>query len=107
MRRQTIFTASQPTKKPSAGLFRKANRYIGNLAPMPGVFPDYPAPIIRYAGDEREMVLMRWGMPPPPKFGGPPVTNMRNTSSPHLRSWMKLEILVRASLLMPSRHLSD
>jgi len=23
------------------------NRYVGNLAPMPGVFPDYPAPVIR------------------------------------------------------------
>ena len=28
-------------------LFRVINRYIGNLAPMPGVFPDYPAPVIR------------------------------------------------------------
>jgi hypothetical protein len=26
-----------------AALFRVVNRYIGNLAPMPGVFPDYPA----------------------------------------------------------------
>lgn len=25
-----------------AGLFRHMNRYVGNLAPMPGVFPDYP-----------------------------------------------------------------
>jgi hypothetical protein len=30
-----------------AGLFRVINRYVGNLAPMPGVFPDYPAPVIR------------------------------------------------------------
>jgi hypothetical protein len=30
-------------------LFRKVNRYVGNLAPMPGVFPDYPAPVIRNA----------------------------------------------------------
>jgi hypothetical protein len=29
----------------------------------------------------------RWGMPP--KFGGPPVTNIRNTSSPHWRGWLK------------------
>jgi hypothetical protein len=27
---------------------------------MPGVFPDYPAPVIRNADTEREMVLMRW-----------------------------------------------
>ncbi|MGY4260780.1 hypothetical protein ACVI1L_007848 [Bradyrhizobium sp. USDA 4516] len=24
-------------------LFRIVNRYVGNLPPMPGVFPDYPA----------------------------------------------------------------
>jgi hypothetical protein len=30
-----------------AALFRVVNRYVGNLAPMPGVFPDYPAPIVR------------------------------------------------------------
>jgi hypothetical protein len=31
-------------------LFRVMNRYIGNLPPMHGVFPDCPAPIIRNAG---------------------------------------------------------
>jgi putative SOS response-associated peptidase YedK len=30
-------------------------------------------------------------MPPPPKFGGPPVTNIRNTSSSHWRDWLKPE----------------
>jgi hypothetical protein len=34
---------------------------------------------------------MRWGMPPPPRTGGPPVTNIRNTSSPHWRGWLKPE----------------
>jgi putative SOS response-associated peptidase YedK len=34
-------------------LFRVMNRYVGNLPPMPGVFPDYPAPIVRNAGAER------------------------------------------------------
>jgi hypothetical protein len=28
-------------------LFRVVNRYVGNLTPMPGVFPDYPAPVVR------------------------------------------------------------
>jgi putative SOS response-associated peptidase YedK len=28
-------------------LFRVMNRYVGNLPPMPGVFPDYPAPVVR------------------------------------------------------------
>jgi hypothetical protein len=74
-----------------AVLFRVVNRYVGNLAPMPGVFPDYPAPVVRNAGNERELTLMRWGMPPRPKFGGSPVTNIRNTSSPHWRGWLKPE----------------
>ena len=56
-------------------LFRIMNRYVGNLPPMPGVFPDYPAPVVRNAGVDRDLTMMRWGMPPPPKFGGPPVTN--------------------------------
>jgi len=35
--------------------------------------------------------MMRWGMPPPPRTGGPPVTNIRNTTSPHWRGWLKPE----------------
>jgi putative SOS response-associated peptidase YedK len=35
--------------------------------------------------------MVRWGMPPPPRTGGPPVTNIRNTSSPHWRGWLKPE----------------
>jgi putative SOS response-associated peptidase YedK len=66
--------------------------YVGNLAPMPGVFPDYPAPVIRNTDTGTEMILMRWGMPPPaPRTGGPPVTNIRNTSSPHWHGWLKPE----------------
>jgi putative SOS response-associated peptidase YedK len=39
---------------------------------MQGVFPDYPAPAVRNAGTERELIMMRWGMPPPPRAGGFP-----------------------------------
>jgi putative SOS response-associated peptidase YedK len=48
-------------------LFRVINRYVGNLPPMPGVFPDYPAPAIRNTDGGRERAMMRWGMPPPPR----------------------------------------
>jgi putative SOS response-associated peptidase YedK len=50
-------------------LFRVINRYVGNLPPMPGVFPDYPAPVIRNTDTGTEMVTMRWGMPPPRPHG--------------------------------------
>ena len=46
------------------------NRYVGNLPPIPGVFPDYPAPVVRYARAERELMTMCWEMPPPPRTGG-------------------------------------
>src|ERR1700716_788148 len=44
-------------------LFRIVNRYVGNLAPMPGVFPDYKAPIVRNGDEGRELATARWGMP--------------------------------------------
>jgi putative SOS response-associated peptidase YedK len=86
-----------------AALFRVMNRYVGNLPPMPEVFPDYPAPVVRNAGAERELTMMRWGMPPPPKFGGPPVTNIRNTASPHWRGWLKPE----SRCLVPANSFSE
>jgi putative SOS response-associated peptidase YedK len=74
-------------------LFRKVNRYVGNLAPMPGVFPDYPAPVIRNTdeGEGHELIMMRWGLPPPPRLGRAAVTNIRNTSSPHWRGLLTPE----------------
>jgi putative SOS response-associated peptidase YedK len=75
------------------GAFTRAMRDLtGNLPPMPGVFPDYPAPIVRNAPDGvRELMLARWGMPGPPQFGGAPITNIRNTASPHWRAWLSIE----------------
>ncbi len=69
-------------------LFAVAHDQTGNLPPLPGVFPDYPAPIVRMARGERELTMMRWGMPGPPQFGGAPITNIRNTASPHWRRWL-------------------
>ncbi|EAU39901.1 hypothetical protein FP2506_17534 [Fulvimarina pelagi HTCC2506] len=69
----------------------------GNLPSLPGVFPDMEAPVVRngYDGD-RELTMMRWGMPSP-KFvtkdrkTDPGVTNIRNTKSPHWRRWLSPE----------------
>jgi hypothetical protein len=52
------------------------NRYVGNLPPMPADFPDYPAPVIRNTEGGTEM-----GHATAAGTGGPPVTNIRNTSS--------------------------
>jgi hypothetical protein len=53
------------------------DRYAGNLAPMPGVFPNYPAPVIRNTDNGTELAMMRWGTPPPPHAGGGCVTSTR------------------------------
>jgi|EndMetStandDraft_8_1072994.scaffolds.fasta_scaffold322320_3 hypothetical protein len=44
-------------------LFGALNSRVGNLPSMPGIFPDYPAPIVRNAPDGRGIVMARWGMP--------------------------------------------
>jgi putative SOS response-associated peptidase YedK len=53
-------------------LFGAAFDSTGNLPSMPSVFPDQDAPVVRNYEGGRELIKMRWGMPPPPKFGGPP-----------------------------------
>jgi putative SOS response-associated peptidase YedK len=70
-------------------LVRAMRDRTGNLPSMPGVFPDYPAPIARTAADGvRELAMARWGMPGPPQFGGAPITNIRNVKGPHWRRWL-------------------
>jgi putative SOS response-associated peptidase YedK len=70
-------------------LFSVKHDLAGNLAPLPAIFPDQMAPIVRSGADgERELVMARWGMPGPPQYGGQPVTNIRNLTSPHWRGWL-------------------
>ena len=73
-------------------LTRAMRDTTGNMPPLPGVFPDYLAPIVRNAptGD-RQLMMARWGMPPPPQFGTYPITNILNVKSPHWRRWLKPE----------------
>uniref|UniRef100_UPI0035B43E99 hypothetical protein n=1 Tax=Zoogloea sp. TaxID=49181 RepID=UPI0035B43E99 len=41
----------------------------GNLPPMAGIFPDYPAPIIRQGPEGGwQLTRARWGMPTPQVF---------------------------------------
>lgn len=70
-----------------ARLFRALNQRVGNLAPMPAIFPDNLAPVVRNDIDGRELMMMRWGMPQPPQAYGP-ITNVRNTESPYWRRWL-------------------
>jgi putative SOS response-associated peptidase YedK len=65
----------------------------GNLPPLPGIFPDQMAPVVRTGEDgKRELVMMRWGFPSPAIFGNPrPVTNVRNVKSGYWKRWLQPE----------------
>jgi putative SOS response-associated peptidase YedK len=57
----------------------------GNLPPLPSIFPDYFAPIVRNHPEGRELMMARWGMPSPVfalkgKNSDPGVTNVRNVT---------------------------
>lgn len=74
-------------------LARAMHDRTGNLPPLPGIFPDYGASIVREGGEGRELVLARWGMPSPlfalkGKKTDSGVTNIRNVKSPHWRRWL-------------------
>jgi putative SOS response-associated peptidase YedK len=74
-------------------LFKIARDLTGNVGPMPGIYPDYAAPVVRNAPDGRDLAMARWGMPSPQfalegKKTDPGVTNIRNAKSPHWRRWM-------------------
>ncbi|MGQ0531506.1 MAG: SOS response-associated peptidase [Caulobacteraceae bacterium] len=61
----------------------------GNQPPLPAIFPDQVAPVVRTAKDGvREVVTMRWGFPPA-GGGKRPVTNIRNLASGYWRGWLE------------------
>ena len=74
-------------------LVRALTDTTGNLPPLPGIFPDYPAPIVRDSGQGRALAMARWGMPSPAfvlegKKSDPGVTNVRNLESAHWKRWL-------------------
>jgi putative SOS response-associated peptidase YedK len=97
-------------------LFGALDSRVGNLPSLPGIFPDYPAPIVRNAAGGREIAMARWGMPSSQlalmesakkraqklEAKGKAVdfkellrlepdngtTNIRNTASKHWRRWI-------------------
>lgn len=75
------------------GLFEGLEDRTGNLPPLPAIYPDMPAPVIRHGQDGPELAMARWGMPTPPRYlegkrTDRGVTNIRNTGSAHWRRWL-------------------
>jgi hypothetical protein len=51
---------------------------------MPGVFQDFPAPVVRNAGAERELTMMRWGSHDLPHSLGQACRGVASTSAGRL-----------------------
>jgi putative SOS response-associated peptidase YedK len=97
-------TSNQAALRTWAGVMAE-NDHTGNLPPLPGVFPDGFAPIVRNGRQGRELVMARWGMPTPPwallkgkpkgtdprTLRDPGTTNIRNTKLSHWRRWLGRE----------------
>ncbi len=78
------------------GWFDGIDDQAGNLPPMPGIYPDYAAPVVRGGTDGPVLSMMRWGLPSPAfalkgKKTDRGVTNVRNIGSPHWRRWLGAE----------------
>lgn len=61
---------------------------LGNMPPLPGIYPDYYAPIVRGNDANRELALARWGLPSlvSPDDGKPNRGNT-NIRRPWLDDW--------------------
>ncbi len=68
-------------------LFKVKKDSAGNIPPMPGIFPNYRAPVVRMSDEGRELTMIYRGMPGPPERGGYN-TNIRHVSLPHWQQWM-------------------
>ena len=83
------------TKGPAAirQLVKAMIDHTGNLEPLPAIFPNRMAPVVRHGGDQRELLMMRWGFPPPSIPGQKPrnpyLTNVRNTDSRYWQTYLK------------------
>ncbi|WP_299682526.1 SOS response-associated peptidase [uncultured Roseobacter sp.] len=77
-------------------IFEGITDNTGNLAALPGIYPDTMAPVVRNGPDGPELTMMRWGMPSPrsrisASGRDPGLTNIRNTASGHWRRWLGVE----------------
>jgi putative SOS response-associated peptidase YedK len=95
---------SMTTTKETMRQFAFDDRGV-KMPALPGIYPDYSAPIIRnnaalreaaHASTARELAMGRWGMPTPPthligKRVDSGITNIRNTRSAHWRRWLDVE----------------
>lgn len=74
-------------------LAKVARDITGNMPPLPAIFPNSRAPVVRTAPDGVcAMLMMRWGFPPPNIPGSKPrnpyLTNVRKTDSRYWQPYL-------------------
>lgn len=68
---------------------KTVNDVTDGFAPMPAVFPNDFAPVVRLgSGGVYEMQMMRWGFPSPPFSVRRPVTHIRNLDSGYWKPYL-------------------
>ena len=64
-----------------------------NQPPLPGIYPDNEAPIVRFENGQRIIANARWGLPSPAfalqgRNSDSGITNVRYTASVHWKRWL-------------------
>jgi len=74
----------------------------GNMPPLPAIFPNRRAPIVRNTPEGRELTMALWGFPPPNIPGSKPknpyLTNVRKTDS---KFWLPYLTKVEQRCIVP------
>ena len=95
-------------------LARTIRDITGNQPPLPGVFPNQMAPIVRNNQGKRELANARWGMPSHPvalkgRNSDSGTTNIRNLKLKHWQRWLGVEnrCVVPFTSFSENEHLAD
>lgn len=73
---------------------------IGNFPPLPGVFPDYTAPIVRETDGIRDLGYARWGLPSLKWVdAGKPEKGNTNVRNPSFRDWVGYQAIQNRCLV--------
>ena len=73
-------------------LARAMRDRTGSLPLLPGIYPDYRAPVVRNQPEGRELTMARWGMPSPvASLKGRNSDSGVTVKSPHWRRWLGIE----------------
>ncbi|MFT8720505.1 SOS response-associated peptidase [Acetobacter sp.] len=104
------------TSNPQAirGMAKVHEDRTGNLQPLPEIYPNTLAPIVRNGENGRELIMARWGMPTPPGYlkghkVDRGVTNIRNPASTWWKRWEDKQhrCLVPLTAFSEPKRLSD